>query len=212
MSPRARHDKSKARLASYERLLADEDRVKLDRVEIHIPPGPRLGDVVIEADALAKGYGDRLLFEGLSFSLPPAGIVGVIGRTARARRRLFPPDRGRRGARCRHADDAGGRQREAQPFEQKAVAVSPFASASASITTSASRGPGGMWISTGRASRDPRRPAAARTTRGAPFDLSCRARGSCAPTRARGASVRRRADSVFSSTASRACFCSSHDE
>src|SRR5215218_932480 len=56
MSPRARHDKSKARLASYERLLAEEDRVKLDRVEIHIPPGPRLGDLVIEADGVAKGY------------------------------------------------------------------------------------------------------------------------------------------------------------
>src|SRR5215203_1376334 len=77
MSPRARHAKSKARLASYERLLAEEERVKLDRVEIHIPPGPRLGDVVIEADAVAKGYGDRLLVEDLSFSLPPAGIVGV---------------------------------------------------------------------------------------------------------------------------------------
>src|SRR5215213_7533159 len=79
MSPRARHAKSKARLASYEQLLADEERVKLDRVEIHIPPGPRLGDVVIEADGVAKGYGDRLLFEGLSFSLPPAGNVGVVG-------------------------------------------------------------------------------------------------------------------------------------
>src|SRR5215212_462252 len=79
MSPRARHDKSKARLASYERLLAEEDRVKLDRVEIHIPPGPRLGDLVIEADGVAKGYDDKLLFEDLSFSLPPAGIVGVVG-------------------------------------------------------------------------------------------------------------------------------------
>src|SRR4030095_9960067 len=78
MSPRARHAKSKARLASYERLLAEEERVKLDRVEIHIPPGPRLGDLVLEAEGLAKAYGDRLLFENLDFSLPPAGIVGVI--------------------------------------------------------------------------------------------------------------------------------------
>src|SRR5207237_5185250 len=79
MSPRARHAESKARLGSYERLLAEEERVKLDRVEIHIPPGPRLGDLVLEAEGVAKGYGGRLLFENLSFSLPPAGFVGVIG-------------------------------------------------------------------------------------------------------------------------------------
>jgi ATP-binding cassette ChvD family protein len=89
MSPRARHDKSKARLAAYEKLLAEEDQVKLDRVEIHIPPGPRLGDVVIEADGLAKGFDDRLLFEGLSFSLPPAGIVGVVGPNGAGKTTLF---------------------------------------------------------------------------------------------------------------------------
>src|SRR5580765_7715375 len=89
MSPRARHAKSKARLGSYERLLAEEERVKLDRVEIHIPPGPRLGDVVIEAEALAKGFGDTLLFENLTFSLPPAGIVGVIGPNGAGKTTLF---------------------------------------------------------------------------------------------------------------------------
>ena len=67
MAPRARHAKSKARLASYEQLLAEEANVKLDRVEIHIPAGPRLGDLVVEARDVVKGYGDRLLIDGLSF-------------------------------------------------------------------------------------------------------------------------------------------------
>jgi ATP-binding cassette ChvD family protein len=89
MSPRARHAKSKARLGAYEKLLAEEERVKLDRVEIHIPPGPRLGDLVIDADALTKGYGERLLFENLSFTLPPAGIVGVIGPNGAGKTTLF---------------------------------------------------------------------------------------------------------------------------
>jgi sulfate-transporting ATPase len=89
MSPRARHDKSKARLAAYEKLLAEEGAKKLDRVEIHIPAGPRLGEVVIEARELAKGFGDRLLFEDLTFSLPPAGIVGVIGPNGAGKTTLF---------------------------------------------------------------------------------------------------------------------------
>jgi ATP-binding cassette ChvD family protein len=89
MSPRARHDKSKARLAAYERLYAEEQNVKLDKVEIHIPPGPRLGDVVIEAEGVQKGFGDRLLVEDLTFSLPPAGIVGVIGPNGAGKTTLF---------------------------------------------------------------------------------------------------------------------------
>jgi ATP-binding cassette ChvD family protein len=88
-SPRARHAKSKARLASYERLLAEERDVKLDRVEIHIPAGARLGDVVVEADGLQKGFGDRLLIEDLTFSLPPGGIVGVIGPNGAGKTTLF---------------------------------------------------------------------------------------------------------------------------
>ncbi len=78
-NPKGRRKKSKARLARYEALLAEERSVKLEDVQIHIPAGPRLGDVVVEAQNLRKGFGDRLLIEDLSFSLPPAGIVGVIG-------------------------------------------------------------------------------------------------------------------------------------
>jgi energy-dependent translational throttle protein EttA len=89
MAPKARHAKSKARLGAYERLLAEEEAVKLDKVEIHIPPGPRLGDVVIEARDVSKGFGDRLLFEDLTFSLPPAGIVGVIGPNGAGKTTLF---------------------------------------------------------------------------------------------------------------------------
>ena len=79
MSPRARQAKGKARLNAYERLLAEDPETKIKSVEIYIPPGPRLGDVVVEAENVRKGYSDRLLFEGLSFTLPPGAIVGVIG-------------------------------------------------------------------------------------------------------------------------------------
>src|SRR3954470_9874039 len=74
MSPRARHAKSKARVTAYEQLLADESAKKFDNIEIHIPAGPRLGDTVVDADGLAKGFGDRLLFEDMTFALPPGGI------------------------------------------------------------------------------------------------------------------------------------------
>jgi energy-dependent translational throttle protein EttA len=89
MAPRARHAKSRARVTAYEQLLAEEANVKLDTVEIHIPAGPRLGDVVVEARELTKGYGDRLLIENLSFSLPPGGIVGVIGANGAGKTTLF---------------------------------------------------------------------------------------------------------------------------
>ena len=95
LAPKARHAKSKARLGAYEKLLAEEDAVRLDKVEIHIPPGPRLGDVVIEAKGVSKGYGERLLFEDLEFSLPPAGIVGVIGPNGAGKTTLLPDDRRR---------------------------------------------------------------------------------------------------------------------
>jgi energy-dependent translational throttle protein EttA len=89
MGAKARHAKSKARLGAYERLLAEEEDFRLDKVEIHIPPGPRLGDVVIEAAGVSKGFGDRLLFENLEFSLPPAGIVGVVGPNGAGKTTLF---------------------------------------------------------------------------------------------------------------------------
>ncbi|HVF61407.1 MAG TPA: energy-dependent translational throttle protein EttA [Thermoanaerobaculia bacterium] len=91
MAPRARQAKGKARLNAYEKLLAQEreaDR-RADPNEIHIPPGPRLGDLVVEAKGLTKGYGDRLLMEDLSFALPPGGIVGVIGPNGAGKTTLF---------------------------------------------------------------------------------------------------------------------------
>ncbi len=89
MAPRARQAKGKARLAAYEKMLAEEGAQKLDQIEIYIPPGPRLGTVVIEADQLRKGFGDNLLIEDLSFKLPPAGIVGVIGPNGAGKTTLF---------------------------------------------------------------------------------------------------------------------------
>jgi ATP-binding cassette ChvD family protein len=88
-SPKARHAKSKARVAAYERLLAEEELVELDTVEIHIPAGPRLGDVVVEAEHVSKGFGDRLLMEDLTFGLPPGGIVGVVGPNGAGKTTLF---------------------------------------------------------------------------------------------------------------------------
>jgi len=101
MSPRARQAKGKARLNAYEDLLSQDTAQKVDAVEIYIPPGPRLGDVVIEARGLRKAYGETVLFDDLSFTLPRAGIVGVIGPNGAGKTTLFrlitgqePPDGG----------------------------------------------------------------------------------------------------------------------
>jgi ATP-binding cassette ChvD family protein len=88
-SPRARQAKSKARIQAFEALRAEEEARLPETVEITIPPGPRLGDVVIEAKHLSKGYGDRLLIDDLDFSLPPGGIVGVIGANGAGKSTLF---------------------------------------------------------------------------------------------------------------------------
>jgi sulfate-transporting ATPase len=88
-NPKGRRTKSKARLARYEELVAEERNVKLDDVQIHIPPGPRLGEKVLVADGLRKGFGERLLIEDLSFDLPRAGIVGVIGPNGAGKTTLF---------------------------------------------------------------------------------------------------------------------------
>ena len=88
-SPKARQAKSKARLAAYDDMLAEEQNVKLDSVEIHIPGGPRLGDVVVRAENVRKAFGDKLLVEDLSFNLPPNGIVGIIGPNGAGKTTLF---------------------------------------------------------------------------------------------------------------------------
>ncbi|GAW69063.1 heme ABC transporter ATP-binding protein [Geoanaerobacter pelophilus] len=89
MSPKGRHAKGKARISSYEELLNTESEKRGRDLEIYIPPGPRLGGVVVEAENVAKGYGDKLLVEGMEFRLPPGGIVGVIGPNGAGKTTLF---------------------------------------------------------------------------------------------------------------------------
>jgi ATPase subunit of ABC transporter with duplicated ATPase domains len=89
MSPRGRHAKSKARINSYEVLLAEESERRATDLEIYIPPGPRLGNVVIEVDKVSKGYGDLLLMQDVSFAVPPGAIVGIIGPNGAGKTTLF---------------------------------------------------------------------------------------------------------------------------
>ena len=89
MTPKGRQTKSKARLSNYEKLLGEENKEKEEKIELYIPPGPRLGTNVIEANGVSKSFGDNLLYEDLSFKLPPAGIVGVIGPNGAGKTTLF---------------------------------------------------------------------------------------------------------------------------
>src|SRR5438045_3271902 len=89
MSPRARQAKGKARLNAYEQLLNEDQGQKIEQVEIYIPPGPRLGDVVVEARGVRKAYGDQLLIHDLNFTLPRGGIVGAIGPNGAGKTTLF---------------------------------------------------------------------------------------------------------------------------
>ncbi len=89
MSPKGRHAKSKARLSAYDKLMSEDTKQKEEKLEIFIPNGPRLGNEVIEADNISKSFGDKLLYENLSFRLPPAGIVGIIGPNGAGKTTLF---------------------------------------------------------------------------------------------------------------------------
>jgi len=89
MSPKARQAKSKARIGAYEKLLSEENKQKEDKLELFIPAGPRLGNKVIEVQGVSKSFGDKLLYENVSFSLPPAGIVGIIGPNGAGKTTMF---------------------------------------------------------------------------------------------------------------------------
>ena len=89
MTPKGRHAKSKARLSNYENLLSEKGKEKEEKLELYIPPGPRLGNNVIDAEGVSKAFGDRLLYEDLNFKLPPAGIVGIIGPNGAGKTTLF---------------------------------------------------------------------------------------------------------------------------
>ena len=89
MSPKARHAKGKARINAYEKMLSEESKERIQELELYVPPGPRLGNVVIDADDVRKAYGDKLLIDEMTFKLPPGGIIGVIGPNGAGKTTLF---------------------------------------------------------------------------------------------------------------------------
>ena len=89
MSPKARHAKGKARINAYEKMLNEESKERIQELELYVPPGPRLGNVVVEADGVRKAYGDKLLIDEMEFKLPPGGIVGIIGPNGAGKTTLF---------------------------------------------------------------------------------------------------------------------------
>ncbi len=89
MSPKARHAKGKARINAYEKMLSEESKERIQELELYVPPGPRLGNVVIDADEVRKAYGDKLLIDEMTFKLPPGGIIGVIGPNGAGKTTLF---------------------------------------------------------------------------------------------------------------------------
>src|SRR5262249_42966422 len=89
MSPKGRHAKGKARINQYESMLSQETQEKIQELEIYVPPGPRLGNVVVESENVKKAYGENLLVDDMSFNLPPGGIVGVIGPNGAGKTTLF---------------------------------------------------------------------------------------------------------------------------
>ena len=101
MAPKARHAKSKARLSAYDKMLNEDAKQKEEKLEIFIPNGPRLGDKVVEMEGVKKGFGEKLLFEDLSFKLPPAGIIGVIGPNGAGKTHTFQTDNETTGSRRR---------------------------------------------------------------------------------------------------------------
>ena len=159
-SPRARQAKSKARLQAYDALVAQSREKAPETAQIVLPPGPRLGDLVVEAEHVGKGFGDRLLIEDLDFRLPPGGIVGVIGPNGAGKTTLFRMITG--------PGEAGCRPLPASARPSSSAMSTSRATRSAPTTRSGRRFPAGRTRSTSAAARSPAAPIARCSTSAAP--------------------------------------------